>query len=316
MELKQLGYFMTVVDAGSFSRAAVVLNMAQPTLSRQVALLEEEFGQRLLIRTGRGVTLTKAGLLLADRARGLLTAAKQMTTELRDHDQSPSGRVTIGIPPRLAYLFGSSLVTRFRAIFPNAVLTLIEGLSVSLRELLTSGRLDMALLFDAPRTSQIELRELWREPLMVIGPPGTALPSRSGIADLSALPLVLPSAPNAIREQVNAALALSQRQLTIVAEVGAVQTTLALVSAGVGHTILPRTALAIAPEGMRFATSPLHPVIWNTLYLALPQNLPSTRLVAATISLIEALSHEQVSEQVSNVKSRKKSLSAPQGSDR
>lgn len=295
MDLKQLTYFLTVVDAGAFSRAAVVLNMAQPSLSRQIALLEQEFGQRLLIRTGRGVTLTEAGLLLADRARGLLTAARQMTTELRDHNQSPSGRVTIGIPPRLAYLFGASLVTQFRRLFPNAVLTLIEGLSVSLRELLASGRLDMALLFDAPRTSQVELRELWREPLMIIGPPGALLPSRSRVADLSTFPLVLPSAPNAIREQVNAALALSKLTLNIVAEVGAVQTTLALVAAGVGHTILPKTALAIVGDAETFSKSQLHPIIWNTLYLALPQSLPSTRLVAGTIGIIEVLTKDQVS---------------------
>lgn len=294
MDLKQLTYFLTVVDSGAFSRAAIVLNMAQPSLSRQIALLEQEFGQRLLIRTGRGVTLTEAGVLLADRARGLLTAARQLTTELRDHDQSPTGRVTIGIPPRLAYLFGAPLVTRFRALFPNAVLTLIEGLSVSLRELLTSGRLDMAFLFDAPRTHQVELRELWREPLLLIGPPGTRLPAQTRIADLTGLPLVLPSAPNAIREQVDAALALSKQDLNIVAEVGAVQTTLALVAAGVGHTILPETALLIARDSGLLSKSPLHPTIWNTLYLALPHSLPSTRLVAGVIGLIETLAREQV----------------------
>ena len=300
MDLKQLTYFLTVVDAGGFSRAAIVLNMAQPSLSRQIALLEQEFGQRLLIRTGRGVTLTEAGLLLADRARGLLTAARQMATELRDHNQSPTGRVTIGIPPRLAYLFGAALVTRFRALFPNAVLTLIEGLSVSLRELLASGRLDMALLFDSPRTNQVELRELWREPLLLIGPPGTRLPAQTRIVDLANFLLVLPSAPNAIREQVDAALALSKLDLNIAAEVGAVQTTLALVSAGVGYTILPETALAIATQAQSLSRSPLHPTIWNTLYLALPQSLPTTRLVTGAISLIEALAREHVPPSVAN----------------
>jgi LysR family transcriptional regulator, nitrogen assimilation regulatory protein len=293
MELKQLGYFLTVVDAGSFSRAAVVLNMAQPSLSRQIALLEEEFGQRLLIRTGRGVTLTEAGILLADRSRGLVMAAKQMATELRDHGQSPSGRVTIGIPPRLAFLFGAPLVTGFRALFPNAVLTLIEGLSVSLRELLSSGRLDMALLFDAPRTGQVELRELWREPLMVIGSPGATLPQQCRVADLAEFKLVLPSAPNAIREQVNAAIALSGLELDIVAEVGAVQTTLALVAAGVGYTILPESALVIAGDTKALSRSQLHPKIWNTLYLALPQSLPPTRLINGAIELIELLARAQ-----------------------
>lgn len=292
MDLKRLSYFLTVADMGSFSRAAVALDLAQPSLSRQIGLLEAELEQRLFIRTGRGVEMTEAGALLVEHARSLLAATRQMTDELRDFDRSPTGRLVIGMPPRVALVMGVGLVERFRVRFPRAVITIVEGLSLALREQLSSGRFDLALIFDTVAMPQMELRPLMRERLMLVGPPRTHLPASIHLGDLAAYPMVLPSAPNAIRGQVDAALRPGRHGLMVVAEVGAVQTTLALVAAGVGHTILPENALAISPEGKSLSRSPIVPEIWNSLMLALPHNLPTTRLASETVTLIEALARE------------------------
>jgi LysR family nitrogen assimilation transcriptional regulator len=102
MDLKQLGYFVEVCESGSFSKAGVRLNLAQPSISRQVALLETELGQRLLERNGRGVQPTEAGQALLTHARVMLAAAMQARHEIREMTSEPAGKVVIGLPHRVA----------------------------------------------------------------------------------------------------------------------------------------------------------------------------------------------------------------------
>lgn len=295
MDLQQLETFVHVVEAGSFSRAAVVLNLAQPTLSRQVALLEKDLGQRLLVRTGRGAAPTDAGLALLVHARTMLDLARRARDELREMQASPAGRVAVGLPPRLAQAYSAGLVQRFRTRFPRGVIAVTEGLSLHLHEWLIAGRLDMALLFDPPASPLLEYRTLAHEPLLLVAPPqAPALPARVGLAALAGYPMVLPSAPNAIRSLVEAVLRPRRIALQVVAEVGAVQTVVALVGQGLGCTVLPESALRQV-EGagalQRCAIGP--PAIRNTLVLALPKARPATRLTRATSELLAELDLRQ-----------------------
>jgi LysR family nitrogen assimilation transcriptional regulator len=290
MDLKQLEYFAQVVESGGFSRAAVALNLAQPSLSRQVALLESELGQRLLVRTGRGATPTEAGAALLIHARVMLDSARRARDELRDMGTSPSGRVVVGMPPRVALGLSVELVQRFREKFPRAVITVLEGLSHSLRESLIAGRMDMALLFDPAPSPQLVYTQLMRERLFLVAPKGQVLPASVGLPALANYPMVLPSAPNAIRSLVDAVLAPKHVQLQILAEVGAVKTVLALVASGVGCTILPESAIALDSVGDSLARSPIGPPsIWNALSLAVPVARPATRLTRETAQLLSAL---------------------------
>ncbi|MEJ8824522.1 LysR substrate-binding domain-containing protein [Variovorax humicola] len=290
MDLRQLEYFVNVVQSGSFSRAAVALNLAQPSLSRQVALLEAELGQRLLVRTGRGVTATDAGDALLVHARVMLDAARRAHEELRDMGTSPSGKVIVGMPPRVALGLSVSLVQRFRERFPRAVITVLEGLSLSLRESLIAGRMDMALLFDPPPSPQLEYTQLMRERLFLVAPPGHELPPRVGLSTLANYPMVLPSAPNAIRSLVDAVLLPRRVELQVLAEVGAVNTVLALVASGVGSTILPESAIVVSGYSDTLPYAPLGPPsIWNALTLAVPMARPATRLTRETAQLLKEL---------------------------
>jgi len=126
MDLRQLEYFVNIVEAGSFGRAALALNLAQPSLSRQIALLEAELGQRLLVRTGRGAVATEAGAALLIHARSMLDSAQSARDQLRDMHASPSGRVLVGLPPRVALWVSVPLVQRFRELFPRAVISVLE----------------------------------------------------------------------------------------------------------------------------------------------------------------------------------------------
>ncbi len=290
MDLKQLEYLVCVVESGSFSRAAVALNLAQPSVSRQIALLEEELGQRLLTRTGRGVTATEAGEALLVHARTMLASSRAARDELRDMGDSPSGRIVIGMPPRVALGISVPLVRRFRERFPRAVITILEGLSIPLRESLMAGRLDLALLFDPPATPQLSYTQLSRERLLLIAPPGHRLPKSVGLSSLADYPLILPSAPNAIRNLVDAALRPQGVQLKVHAEVGAVNTVLALVAHGQGCTILPESAVALGLQGPPLPRTPIGPPeIWNTLMLAVPKAKPANRLIRETSKLLTEL---------------------------
>jgi LysR family nitrogen assimilation transcriptional regulator len=290
MDLRQLEYFVNVADAGSFSRAAVVLNLAQPSLSRQIALLETELGQRLLVRTGRGTVTTEAGDALLVHARAMLESARRARDELREMHASPAGRVVVGLPPRVALGLSAPLVQRFREQFPRAVITVLEGLSVSLRESLIAGRLDLALLFDPAASPQLEYQPLMRERLLLVAPPGSRLPARVGLAALAGYPMVLPSAPNAIRSLVDAVLRPRRVELQVLAEVGAVRTVLELVAQGVGCTILPQSAIPPATAPGALARAPIGPPsIWNALVLATPVARPATRLTRGTAQLLREL---------------------------
>ena len=290
MELKHLASFVAIVDGGSFSRAAAALNLSQPSLSRQIALLEAEVGQRLLQRTGRGVAPTAAGEAFLVHARSMLDTSRRALDELRDMSDNPSGRVVVGMPPRVALGLSAPLVRQFRERFPQAVITVLEGLSLGLRESLIAGRLDLALLFDPLPSPQLKYEPLMRERLMLVAPPGSRLPPRAGLASLTNYPMVLPSAPNAIRSLVDRHLAPRGITLQVLAEVGAVQTVMSLVAQGMGCTILPESALAASAEGRSLPQAPIGPpAIWNALVLAIPLARPGSRLTRETAQMLRGL---------------------------
>ena len=290
MDLPRLRAFVAVADSGSFSRAAAALNLAQPSLSRQLAVLEAEFGQRLLVRTGRGAEPTEAGQVLLRHARAMLDTAEHAREELRELQANPGGCVVVGLPPRVAVGLSAALVHRFRERFPRAMITVLEGLSMALRESLIAGRLDMALLFDPPPAPQLRCETLLREKLLLVAPAGSHLPARVPLAALPQFSLVLPSAPNAIRALLDRTLVPRGITLHIVAEVGAVGTALTLVERGAGCTVLPESALAAHAGGPKLASAPIGPpAIRNQMVLAVPVARPANRLTRETAQMLREL---------------------------
>jgi LysR family nitrogen assimilation transcriptional regulator len=276
MDLMRLNYFVAVVEAGSFSRGAASLHMSQPALSRQILLLEEEAGQPLLVRTGRGVEATESGLALLAHARAILEMAERARADMQERRASPHGRVVVGLPPRVAHVLAADLVERFRAKFPDAVISVVEGLSIRLREWLVAGKLDLAILFDPPPSPQMQEETLAREPLIVIGP--EPLPRRMKLADVAALPLVMPSGPNALRQLLERETKPRGMPLSIVAEVDSVQTVLSLVARGVSYTVLPQSAVRLWIYDKPLHRAAIHaPAIRNRIVLAIPKARPATR---------------------------------------
>jgi len=168
MDLKQLEYFVRVAELGSFTRAAVALNLAQPALSRQVRLLEVELRQNLLIRNGRGALPTEAGKLLLAHGRGILHQVERAYEELGRVRGSLAGRVAVGLPTSLARALTVPLTRTFRAELPDATISISEGLSVAMQESLVTGRLDIAVLYNAQTTADTEITPLLEEDLLLV----------------------------------------------------------------------------------------------------------------------------------------------------
>lgn len=290
MDLKQLGYFVEVCESGSFSKAGVRLNLAQPSISRQVALLEAELGQRLLERNGRGVQPTEAGLALLTHARVMLTAAQQARYQIREMKNEPTGKVVIGLPHRVAAGICAPLVRAFTERLPNASLSVAEGLSLSLREGLIAGRIDVGLLFDPAPTPLLKTENLMRERLVLVTPAGYRLPPVVSLSSLRDFSFVLPASPNPIRNLVDAVLLPRKIHLKLVAEVGAVQTALTLVERGLACSILPESAMLLSANKARVCQAPVGPpAMWNQLVLAVPTARPMNRLTQEAAKLLREL---------------------------
>ena len=146
MNLRRLKYFVKIVDIGSLTQASEVLHIAQPALSQQLATLEGEFKQQLLVRTKRGVTPTEAGRVLYRHAQIILRQFEQAQSDVRNSGRALSGQVSVGLAPgTAASALALPLLKTVRARHPDVVLYLNENFGTTLCELVSNGRMDMAV---------------------------------------------------------------------------------------------------------------------------------------------------------------------------
>ncbi|MBK7548034.1 MAG: LysR family transcriptional regulator [Rhodoferax sp.] len=292
MDLKQLEYFVRVAELGSFTRASSVLDIAQPALSRQVRLLEVELRQNLLLRNGRGVTTTEAGKLLLEHGRGILHQVERAREDLGRVRGALAGRVALGLPPSIAKMMTVPLTREFRKRLPNAALSISEGLSISMQEGLLTGRLDIALLYNPSPSPELETRPLMEEELYLIAlrPPKSSkarvLPIP--LKEVSGLPLVIPSRPNAIRMLVETQMAGIGCKPLISLEIDGVAAILDLVADGAGNAILPRYALASTARPENYLAHPIvKPRLVSKLALATASGRTTTLTQQAMLDLIQ-----------------------------
>lgn len=294
MDFLRLQYFMAVAQAQSYSKAAAALNLSQPTLSRQVQLLEAELGQPLLERHGRGVRLTESGKAMLAHGRSISAAVDAAKADMADRLQSPRGKVRLGLPPLVASLITPDVVQQFLQACPDASIIVEESLSIRLREWLLADRLDVAVLFDPSPTPQLLTELLTREPLVLIST--RPLPERVKVAQLVDYPLVLPSRPQALRTIFDDAVEDQQLPLRIVAEVDSIKMVLSLVARNVGCSVVPASAVKTWPGSAPVFTAQVsHPVIRNRIVLATPAARPHNRLVKAVHGILKPLMKQHFS---------------------
>jgi LysR family tcuABC transcriptional regulator len=248
MELRQLRYFVRVVELGSMGKAAADLGVVTSALSQQISRLEGELATRLLQRTSGGVVPTDAGLAFWRQAQ---LALRHADDAARAAQQARlSGHVSVGLAPSTASVLGLPLLLAMRQRYPDVRLHLVESLSGHLATMLNARQLDLAVLFQAESARRWSVMPLLDERLFVIGAPGLAgLPKgpRVRLQQLRELPLILPSGPHGLRAIVNAVFARARCEPCVVAEIDGLALLMDAVRAGLGATLQPGAALARVP---------------------------------------------------------------------
>jgi LysR family nitrogen assimilation transcriptional regulator len=298
MDLKQLEYFVRVAELGSFTRAAQVLGVAQPALSRQVRLLEVELRQNLLARNGRGATPTEAGQVLLEHGLGILHQVERAREELARVRSGLAGRVALGLPPSVARVLTVPLTRAFRHKLPQAQLSISEGLSSAMQENLHNGRLDIAVLYKPTPMPGIELTPLVEEDLMLVQarPPGLQEdppPAPITLREVAELPLLIPSRPNAIRMHVESEMAAIGCRPQIALEIDGVSAMLDLVADGAGVAILSRNAVMRSVRPSAYALRSVgEPTLRIPLATAISSLRPSTLTQQTTLALLREVAQE------------------------
>jgi LysR family nitrogen assimilation transcriptional regulator len=262
MDIKELRNFMQVARAGSVSRAAAELRLAQPALSRQIKKLEHELGTTLFARHGRGVRLSGAGSLLLERAEAITQLVHQTGEEIRERRAPAGGRFTIGVPPAAGRLLIPIFAERFLKAWPQITLLMREGVSNSLQEWLLEKRIDIAILHNPPHLETLDISPLLTERMLVIGPPtrrgkSHPLPSHFMIRDLGELPLILPNVAHSNRRLVEQAALEHGVRLRIKIEADSVAFAKAMVEKGLGYTILTYAAVKDEVERGKLTAYPI-----------------------------------------------------------
>jgi LysR family nitrogen assimilation transcriptional regulator len=287
MELLQLRYFVRVAEQGSFTEAAAQLRVAQPTLSRKVRALEVELRTNLFHRNGRGAQLTAAGRRFLDHALGVLRGAESAVHAVREGPGSFKGRVAAGLPPSVGKLLIPPLVVRFAERFPQASLSIVEGLSSGLYDQLLTGRLDLAVMRNPSASPHLSIEPITTEAFYLVGAkPVGRRNSNVTLTDLVGLPILMPSAPHTFRPLLDAAMARVGAVLNVTFEVDAIGSLMDLASSGVGYTISPESTMRMAAgNGVLSWQRIAAPELSSTLCLVTPSRQPRTQLPVEVVHL-------------------------------
>ncbi|MGB3277296.1 MAG: LysR substrate-binding domain-containing protein [Castellaniella sp.] len=292
MNLKQLQYFVQIVESGSFAKASRQLFIAQPALSQQLSKLEDEVGKPLLLRSPKGVTPTENGLALYHHAKFMLRQLDQALSIARQETMETHGMVTVGLPATTVSALGLPLVQRIHERYPRILLNVVEGMSGHLSQMIRLGQLDIAILFKPNVGTDLNAVPIIEEELFVLLPRSSALvaPRRARItlAEAAELPLILPTSKHGLRQRIESELEARNLSARIVAEIDSLSLLMNCVYAGMGATIKPMSALQLegerGKEWRALAISDAQITRRNYLYTVSHEMLsPAAALIASEI---------------------------------
>jgi LysR family transcriptional regulator, nitrogen assimilation regulatory protein len=239
MQFRQLRYFVKIVEAGSFSRAASIVHVAQPALSQQVAELEERLGVALLQRSARGVRPTAAGEIFYKEASAILRQLDQLPSVVRSETDQPEGVVNLGFVSSLAPgLVG--FLDECRKASPKVVIRVSDGDSLSLEDKIASSSVDLAILYEDAFATPLARKPLFRQKLFVVSrQPVTAEESTISLQRVAELRLVLPGKTNGRRALIERVFAEAKLKPNVVLEADSLVSEMWSVRNEAGCTILP-----------------------------------------------------------------------------
>jgi LysR family nitrogen assimilation transcriptional regulator len=289
VDVKQLRFFLGVLEKRSFTKAAQFLHIAQPALGLHIRRLEAELGVKLLVRHSRGVAPTEAGTLLARYAESVIKEFARMRQDMLDFSGAVRGHVAIGMSAAVAMTLGAPLVQQVSRKHPEVGLRLVEGLSERLMEWLDSEAIDVALTYNLGTGRPIVSEPLIEDRLQyVAGAKQRGQAKPIALADALAVPLILPSRGHLVRDMVEEHAARLAKPVSCQIEVNSVLATLELVRAGIGASIMPLgVALGASAHASALVARPIvRPEIRRTLNLAFSSRRPQSKAMDAVCTEI------------------------------
>lgn len=271
MNTRAFAQFLKIVELRSFSKAAVVLGISQPALSRAIRDLEAEIGAALFYRDGRGARITPEGRRFRMWARALEDQIGQMRNELVRGGPLNVKRAIIGVLPSVARYLAVPISQSLRMIYPQAELRIVEGVTAHLVEWLGDGRLDFAVMFDTPIVLRFNPQPLLKHPLHLVGASAPEpMPPQVPFSSLLEKPLILTSRQLGNRRALDNIAQAQGIPLRVIMESDSMASLIALISTGVASSILPLFAVSEEVTAGRLQASLLvDPIIERTLVLAM-----------------------------------------------
>jgi DNA-binding transcriptional LysR family regulator len=288
VETHRIRYFLSIAEEGSINRAATVLGVAQPALSRQVRLLEEELGVSLFNRTARGVQLTEEG----ERLRAATAAPLRQLELAMRYAGSPLARIErglhLGLPETAAPVLAAPLLNTLSAAFPKVAIRLTVASADDLFKEMLRGSIDIAVT-SKPSDDRLFYGEILEEDVVVVGPATSDLRPESPLpfSDLMAQSIVLPASRSGVRASIeNTALRLKHTVLSTI-ETDSLSATLDLIAAGHGFGVMPLSACAIEVGRKQLRYAPLSdPALTSTLGVTVASKTELSRGLTQRISEI------------------------------
>lgn len=289
IDIRHLRYFIAIAEAGSFTRAANQLHIAQPALSQHVRNLEQSFGTQLLGRTARGVELTGDGKKLLLHARRVIAEMDRLVEAVSAGP--PEGEVMLGLPIPVSPLITQPLLTTMQRDFGGVTLHIREAMSAYLAEWLIDGRIDAAVLFSNQELSQIDTHAVCDETLYVVGPPGAFAPGEAvSFRTLPRYPLIMSHPENGLRSLVHSTAQRLRVDYTIKFEIDVINEMKRFVGAGKGYTVLAPVAFYEELVAGRLSAAPIvEPEIVRTWTMATRRHSRPNAACKAAMDLTESV---------------------------
>jgi LysR family transcriptional regulator, nitrogen assimilation regulatory protein len=285
MDLRQLRYFVAIVEQGSFSRAAEVLRVAQPALSQHMRHMEAELGLPLLHRGPRGAVPTEAGTRLLGHARAILDRFAEIPDSVRGADRPVTGDVRIGLPGTVSEILSVPLIERVRAEHPGIRLRVAEAMSGYILDWLNRDAVDLAVLYNPAAPKGLVLRHALTEDLCLFGRPPNDADLPEGPVSLSraaALPLILPALSHGLRDLIEEAAQAAGVAVSPGIEIDSYARIKELAARGHGFGILPRAAVAAEVAACTVRAWPIgSPPLRRRIYLAHAADRPLSAAASA-----------------------------------
>jgi len=296
MELRQLRYFVAIVDHGSLSRAARVLHIVQPALTQQLQQLEDELGAALLHRSAQGMLPTDAGKLFYEHAQAILKQVGDAKSAVAQSADKPTGTVALGIPQSASGALALPLLKAVRAHYPEISLQMTEELTGNLIEQLKSGRINLAVLFDDGQLSGFSVKPVIEEEMMYIARADSQFVSKRKVIPLEKAlqaPLILPGLQHGVRPRIENIVRQAGLSIDNVIDINSVAILKSALMADMGATILPVAPLLSEIERGELRAWPIGGArIFRTVVLCSSKNIPLTNAASAIERLVLEVAQE------------------------